>query len=755
MKPMATPVAAAPAALWQQARLKAEEGRELARSLPATLHQALLRAPDSQRGIAITVMLIALAMLVGEGERRWEGVWIALQVGGGCTWMALPVAVGWSRRAIARFSAVMLVVGLLAVIGLIPILPDSEAFRQAMRHGVLVASVAAVAVSSFMVFAACRYGRTLGALGLPFAATLGVSGGAALVILGVTGWLRLLDQDAGQAVAMAVVFGMWILAFVSNRLEASRAYRGAGRLLGLRHGMVRLGAMAGGVVVAQMAVNALEATAWRAAMGTPLEGMASGAGVVAGAALGLAAAGAGLALPRLLGRLQLSGRIGPGAGGETGWFAGWMLLVASAFWMSAALTTQIETVVRYGPILHGVPVYFGEQDQGASMMALACLMVVLNGVLRVLLGRPSPVRGPALWLVLPSDADFPYAREVANRMAREWQEGPVVLLAPPTMAPRVRGAELRLAEAAGSGAELFLGSALDAKAWLMRASTETGASALRLREIYAGAEAARVLVSGVDAEARMLVLADGPLAEGWARVMAALPSTAERITRSRPMDAAWRELDYAVAANRTHLITDFLVRRRPRPRPQRRVLILHAPPDHALAERLAAALEGTADPQGACVVATFFDPLTTAGRALAWSGGTWLTLLGLLSRVAERGELGRLGQLVWHLVPPLHAQARSVRVDLVVIESDWGEAPLPAARGLERMVDSVIGLMPAMSRHGLPTLYPPEAYDRVLHLPAPSALAQSLPLLARRLLDGSEQAAGSVEGSAAAFKTSA
>jgi hypothetical protein len=310
----------------------------------------------------------------------------------------------------------------------------------------------------------------------------------------------------------------------------------------------------------------------------------------------------------------------------------------------------------------------------------------------------------------------------------------VVLLAPATAASRVRGAQLRLAEAAGSGGELFLPSALDAKVWWSRSLSATGGGALRLREVYAGAEAARALVCGAGADARMLVLADGPLADGWGAVMDALPEGAERISRREPMDVGWQALDFAARVARARLVDDFLLRHRPAPRPVRRVLILHAPADQALAERLADVLAEAAGKRDADVVATLFEPSTTASRALAWSSGTWVTLLALLSRFTQRGELGRLGQLAWWFVPRLAADARGMRIDLVVIESEWDEAGVPAARGLERVADSVISLKPAIERRDRPGLYPPEAYDQVIHLPAPSALTQSLGALARRLL---------------------
>lgn len=726
-------------AFWQAARNQAGEGRQIAGGLPASLGVALNRSPGSQRGIAIAAMLMSLPLLARSGV-AWPGVWIAVLVGGGFALMSLPAAIGWSNAAVARLAVLMMASGLGVVIALINLLPADPALAATIRQAALIGSALAALVSLSMVFQTRRLGRILGTLALPLSAALAIASGAALLLLGVTAWPALKQSEGSVAVAMALAGAVWIAAFLCNRFEARRGLRWAGRLVGLRSGMIRLASMLGGVAVAQIAAPWLKNAAWQAAIATPLEGLAPIAGLLAGMCLGLAVAGIGVALPGLLGRLQLGGRINPVAAGEIAWFAAWMLLLASGAWFVEVPGSVLTLVAMSGLALFPVGRDFAGLDAAAAHVALAYAAVLVHGAVRILLGRPAPSAGTPLWLVLPSTDLLSAGLRLAEQMAREWKEGPVTLLAPPSTAARVRGAHLRLAQSAGSAADLFLLAATDANTWQHGPPAEQTREVLQLREAYATAAAARALMVALAEEARVLVLADGRLAAGWAAALATLPEHAERYTRlppslDRQLDGSWKEADFGTSTMREHLIVDFFVKHRPRPAEERRMLILHGASDSALAEQLARALCMQTDAQGRRIVATVLQPATSASAALAWSAGTWLTLLALFDRHAQRGGLGAFGRLIWRFLPEPETRARTRRFDLLVIESGMAETEARASRGLENMVDTVVGLTPAMRPHDMPTLYARTAYTAQLALPAPSALRESMPQLVHQLID--------------------
>ena len=718
-------------AFWHAARREAEDGNRVASGLPATVRAALERAPGTQRGIAITAMLLVLPLALGDSNTTWPGVWIALQVGGGTALMALPSAIGWSQAAIGRFAALMLGAAFFAVIGLTNVLPGDPALAQTIRQAVLISSAVAAFLSLSMVLSTQRLGRILGTFALPFSAALAIASGAALFVLGVTAW-----QTGDNLVRlMAIVGGLWVAAFLCNRFEATRGFRWAGKLLALRNGTIRLGGLLSGVAMAQLAVPWLETAALRVAFNTPLEGIAPIAGMLAGVGCGLGLAGIGLALPALLARWQLGGRISASTTGEVAWFAAWMLLMANGAWLAETLATLLSALGREGVFLHGVAVDFSPRDAAAAHVALACLVVLIHGVARILLGRPAHAPATPLWLVLPSDAEFTEALHTAERVATEWNDGPVTLLAPSAAAPRLRGAHLRLAQYANSVADLFLSTAMDAKAWQHQPMAEATRGALHLREVYATPAAAQALMTMLPDDARVLALADGPLAEGWTAALAELPEHSERLTLrpaalGKPNDKTWKE-----GPDREHLIVGFFFKHRPRPAEERRMLILHSASDRALAEQLARALYQQSDAQGRRILATLLQPATSGTAALGWSAGTWLTLLALFNRFAQQGGLGLFGRLIWRFLPAPETRARTQRFDLIVIEAGMNPTETTAARGLERMVDSVIGLTPAMRPHDAPTLYTTDAYTAQISLPAPSALAKSLPALARQLID--------------------
>ncbi|MCZ4306551.1 hypothetical protein O4G98_17585 [Zoogloeaceae bacterium G21618-S1] len=716
-------------AFWHAARREAEHGNQMASRLPAAVRVALERAPGTQRGIAITAMLLVLPLVLGGRDTTWPGVWIALQVGGGTALMALPAVIGWSQAAIGRFAALMLGAAFFAVIGLSNVLPGDPTQAQTLRQAVLVGSAIAACLSLSMVLITQRLGRILGTFALPLSAALAIASGAALFVLGVTAW-----QTGDNLVRlMAIVGGLWIAAFLCNRFEATRGFRGAGKLLTLRNGTIRLGGLLSGVALAQLTVPWLESAAWRAAFNTPLEGIAPIAGMLAGMGCALAMAGAGMTLPALLARWQLGGRICASTAGEVAWFAAWMLLMANAVWLTETLAALLSALGREGVFLHGVPVDFGPRDEAAAHVALACLVVLVHGVARILIGRPARSPGTPLWLVLPSDAEFTVGLHIAERVATEWSDGPVTLLAPSAAAPRLRGAHLRLAQYANSVADLFLSTAMDAKVWQHQPMAEATRGALHLREVYATPAAAQALMTMLPDDARVLALADGPLAEGWTAALAELPEHSERLTLrpvvlGKPIDASWKE-----GPDREHLIAGFFFKHRPKSIEERRMLILHSASDGALAEQLARALYQQTDAHGRRIVATLLQPATTGTAALGWSAGTWLTLLALFNRFAQQGGLGLFGRLIWRFLPAPETRARTQRFDLIIIEAGMSTSETTAARGLERMVDSVIGLTPAMRSHDAPTLYGADEYTARISLPAPSALADALPALARQL----------------------
>lgn len=721
----------------------AEAGRSMAGSLPARLRGAMNRATGSQRGLAVAALLLVPPCFMGGAESTWAGIWIALLLGGGAAAMALPATFGWSRDGVGRLGALMLVLGLLTVIVLTSTLSVDFALVRTFRQSVLIASALAAVVSVSMVFHIRRLGHTLETVALPFSAALTISSGAALVVLGITGWPALHALDPALAISMAITSGLWMTAFLCNQLEATRGFRWAGRLAGLRSGAIRLAAIPAGLAVARFAVPRLQDAAWHAAIATPLEGLAPLAGAIAGACAGLAVCGLGLALPGLLARRQLGARISAATAGETAWFSAWMLLPAAGFWLFEVFAVHPRTLMWVdilGPTPFVRPPDFTPVDDAAARTVMACLAVLVHGAVRLLLSRPVSATGTPLWLVLPGEAPVSATLWMAERMASEWQYGPVNLLAPQALARRVRGAHLRLATSAGSAAQLFPRAAFGAGFLHGHLSGKGMSEALRVREIYATVAAARALMAGLPDDARVLVLADTRLPEGWAAALGELPEHSERFIRARTtlgerVDESWKEVDFGQSDVRERLIVDFFVKHRPRAADERRMLILHGASDEVLAMQLAHALDGRVDPQGRHIVASVLQPATSGTTALGWSEGSWLTLLALFNRFTELDELGTLSRFVGRFLAPSRTDAQTRRFDLIVIESGMARTEARSARGLERMVDSVIGLTPAMRRHDIPTLYAREAYTVQLTLPAPSALQENMPQLVHQLIN--------------------
>lgn len=706
------------------------------------LARALALAPLSQRGLALGAALAVLLPFASGSAGL--GLGIAALVGGGVALMGLPRAFGWSEAALLRVGSLALASGLIAMIALTSTLTVDPAKGQQLRVAVAIAAAGGVLLPPLLAHLWPALPLLLG----PFTATAWavstVFAGAAWLLLGFTWPLSPDAPPLMAALILAVV--AWAAAFLLNRLEASRGLRGATRLLALRSGLVRLGGLVFGGAVAILAVPRLEGAAWRAAFATPLEGIAPMAGMLAGALLALAAAGVFFALPGLLARRQLAGMLGAAAAGE----AAWALALVCGFAGPAMVSVYIASTVSWFPFV-GAPVIRDlSRAEVSALLAwtlLTALAAFAHGAIRLLLGRVTDEANTPLWLVLPGEACSPAAISAAQAAARGWDAGPVTLLAPPAAAPQIRGPHLRLAQAAGTLADLFARSVADAAGWQRGLPAEAGRAGLPLRELYCAAPAAAAILAGLPTESRVLVLADGPLAAGWGGLFASLPPNSLRVAREErfiPRGApffypemepdSWRLYDFADRRKLEHLLTRFYVDHRPREAAERRILILHGETDRPAAERLAGLLNEQTDAAGRPVVASALAPPASQGAPLGWSPRTWVTLWAFFLRAVEIGEYGPLRQRLLRVFFGRSSHEAPQRLDLAVLEYGLPHKDAQRLAGPERWADAVLALVPATPPADAALLFEAPRYTARLTLPPPSALEAMLPIVAEEIL---------------------
>lgn len=708
-------------------------------SAPPRLTRVLALAPLSQRGLALGG---ALAVLLPYGVGSLGlGLWLAALIGGGIALMGLPRALGWSETALLRVSALALASGLVTMFALTSTMTQDLATGGQLRVAVVIAAIGSVLLLPLLG----RLWPIQGMLPAPLAstvwATLVVFAGAALLLLGLT-WPATTAGTPGVLVTL-LALAAWGASYLIHLLQAGLGPRWQGRLIALRSGLVRLGALGFGWAVAILLVPRFEDAALRAAFATPLEGIAPMAGVLGGALLALAAAGVLLSLPGLLARWQLAGRIDAAANGESTWLAVVSLGVAL---VATSAAEALRLMVNLPGTDAGLDMRFGLTHE---MVLVGGCAVLAHALVRIGVSRPAAQPGTALWLVLPTEGCSPGVLAAVRAVAQGWSAGPVTLLAPPAVALQIRGPHQCLARQAGTLTSLFSRSSTDIASWQRSVPVEAGRVGLPLRECYCSATAASAVVADLPADARVLVLADGPLAPGWEALLATLPPHSLRVwgagrsmppggTRPFPEQdvAGWRELAFTSPRSRGELLAEFLSANRPREAGERRIVILHGDFDRETAERLAAALDSQTDAAGRSVMASTLAPPSSHNAPLRWSARTWGSVWALSFRAAQIGEFGRLGSLLMRVFIGAAASREPVRLDIMALE--YGIGPDEKhLRGLERWADNVVSLRRFAPLHEASLLYAETAYTARLTLPPASALDDMLPMFAERILSES------------------
>lgn len=716
-QPAAGPATATAARLWHRLATAWQ-------ALAAPLARALL----SQRGLALGAALAVLLPLTAGSPG--QGLWIALLLGLGVGFMGLPQALGWSDSALLRLGAVALGLGLVQTILISFTVTLDRASADAQRLAAAILAIAVVVLPYGLARAWPWAARLLGPLLVNAWAAVSVFAGAALLLLGFT-WPEPAEATTTSQAPLTIAVSLltWIAAFAANRLEADAGPRWAGRLLALRSGLVLWGAASLGWVVAVAVVPPLERAAAWAAFGTPLEGVAALAGVVAGVLLALAAALTVAVLPGALARAQLAGRVGVSAAGEAAWSVA--LVCGPLLWAGLGLGATLT-----GDGWAAGPVNFAREQAFAWAGPLAALA---HALVRVLGGRPTARPGTPLVLVLPGATLSAPVLACAEATARGWARGPVTVLAPPGAALHVQGPHLRLARQAGLPPPLAH-HATDALAWQRDLPDADQATVLPLRELYASPAAAAALLENLPPSARVLVLLHGELAPGWRGALRAAPAPHLLLaghTGAAPdtLVATRLELDLAATPDRAGLVANVLRELAPPSAGERRLLVLHGRADEALAVNLATLLDGRIDGAGRRVVASTLLPSVDSMHLLAWPAATWATVWAFNLAALERRE-HHLPLVVAELLRAMVGRPRdqdAPRLELVVIEH--GFTPGEAFVGPERWADAVVALQPAGAEAGTGRLYDASAYTATLPLPPPSAVPALLPAVAQALLD--------------------
>jgi hypothetical protein len=439
-------------------------------------------------------------------------------------------------------------------------------------------------------------------------------GGAALVVVSVLALvfatIAMLVSPSGSMAAPAFA---WLLAIVLNQWESRRAFAVARRLFALRLALFAVGMAVLLPSAALWAGTQAQGIATEWLHATPAESLAPGIGVLAGAALLLAAALLAWRIPVWLARGQLHGQIAASAAGEAIWFA--------------SLAALLLPIALQGAVALEKPLSIWTTLDGEQALQ-TLLVIAAHGLVRLgfdRVGSPPPV---PLVLLLPHDMPKEAARRLCARLPRLWGAGAVTRVLPPLAALHEHGVHLRLAEQAGAPAAVpatpdrfsaLLGLEPPAHRW----------RALPVREIYMepahwcawlraalspqtwtllvedrAAKAARwpaelAALLPPDRSLRVDLVPDGVSDDdGWPASLAHLPRwTGPSSDRRAAGDLArW-------------------LRERAQPGRPRRLLLLHAHAERGLADRLAAQLSGRHDASGRYVEAAAIG----CGERTDWS----------------------------------------------------------------------------------------------------------------------------------------
>lgn len=423
-----------------------------------------------------------------------------------------------------------------------------------------------------------------------------VLGAVGAVTLGGAVIYLLIEQGARIALAATAA---WAGAVLLNGVEAGRAFRVARTLCTGRHVAYHLSATLlvalSALRVADLALPPLQ----RALTATVYEGLATGLASTAGVVFALVIGLAAWRVPQALAQRQFDGRLAASAVAESMWFCSLATLL---------MPLALPEVAIGDPTAPLAGAAWGE-------VALHMLSVVVaHGLVRLGLGRAGSVP-PVPLLVLQRSAAAPdAARRLLARLPKAWGAGPVCRVMPPAAAAAEHGAHLHLAALTGREDLLFPVAAQDLSAWRDALPPWQHWRALATQELYASTAQWRETIDAwANPQTWVVLLEDGagrpPQAHAgdWAD---ALPEgRSVRVNLGAADDGYWpaalRHLPAWTDDTGSADAGAFAqwLRARVRPEAPRRILLLHAQAEAALASALVAQLDGRADTQGRFVEA--------------------------------------------------------------------------------------------------------------------------------------------------------
>ncbi|HMW16519.1 MAG TPA: toll/interleukin-1 receptor domain-containing protein [Accumulibacter sp.] len=724
--------------------------------------QALARSPRIGRwlaaGGALSVLISSSIVLDPTPGVPWSAASIGVLFGVGGALLVLPEWLGWPRRITGWVAFGLLTLTTASEwlrVSLTPSLPAGLGFLGGLVPSLLIGGAGLLLLPTFL-------GAHSSLIGLLTA----LVGGLVLSALGAVSLLSaaaaIIDLWNGPGYSLLIeclpAVACGLVALVLTGFEGRLISRWPVHLLRVRSALLRFGAVLAGAGVALYIYPPLFTALWRLIFATPLAGLAVAISALLSALAGLTTAAFFLLLPRALARWQLAGRLTANAAGETGWFVALLLITSSS---PLGLSSAFE-------------IYTNLPEESALAVA-GVLTVAAYTVLRLLLGRPpsghpsvatsSAAATPVpLLLFLPERTPTAASAALAERVTRAWiggsgagnaSRGPVIRVAPSPAALRIAGPHLWLAQQAGLLSALFVDEPGQTGRWRrLRLASELAVSALPLTEIYGGATAWQTALADASAGARVLVIVgDSPLA--WdADFFAALPEHGEIVGDAAvdwpSSDRERQTMAFADTRQRADWLHIFQERQRPAAEATRRLLLLYQNPQDqgdsegdqaALAQALAAALDGQTDSDGLRIVASPLASTLNSLAVLRLDGRSLAAAFSLGARFAVREADRRTGLQI----SLIRAMARywlalyPARIDVLVLEttlaSDGNNA---LANGLDQDADTVYSLLPAEADADEgPRLYERSTYRATWRLPPRSALDPArVAELARRWLDG-------------------
>lgn len=407
--------------------------------------------------LGMQLQLLPSVLAAGSGQ-GWSALLalplvVCLLIALGALALALPLALGMPVRVLAAFTAVGTAVTAAVELAGAPLW---------LTLGLL--PLAAVAMFAALAIWALPGGRTLGsAATLGYIGALAAAAGPAALSLG----LRTLVDASRAELARSVMDLAEVVALFVGPLLAAWAFAEIGaltrldgaRLLGsLRDALFRVLMPLGGLALAVWLAGVVEQIWIAVYRSTPLEGLAASVGAVLALPVVLASVWAAWRTPQALSAARWAGRIDGRVVAEA------LLLPACALAIGAVLGAVIGD--DGGARAH---LYYGN----AWLPAAA-----VYAVARWRSARPLAAPGLPLWLVLPGKPGVA-VQQMAGRAAQAWTAGPVTLLALPELLPEIGGDHAHCAEAAGALATLLPTHPAQVDDWMAARPTPWTALPLR------------------------------------------------------------------------------------------------------------------------------------------------------------------------------------------------------------------------------------------------------------------------------------